>query len=905
MGGVSRRDHKTIFTQNSALKRTIQIFGIRLASLFLALFILGACSTKKNTFTRRVYHNLTAHYNAYWNGMQSMKEGEMVLYRTVQDNYTFILPVFNYGSTEQAVSINPQMDRAIEKGSKVIQKHSMFFNNQEYVRWIDDSYLMIGMAYFFKQEYLMARRTFDYVIKNYESDPIKYEAMVWLAATYIEQKEWNKAQSLLDLVQSEIDKETLSLQMVKRLPLVYADFYIKQDLYNQSILHLERGLEVNRGRIIQSRLNFILGQIYQAEKDYTAASEYYTKTIKSGASYEMAFNARLNLAQSYSAATGDKKMITKQLQKMIRDIKNEDFLDQIYFALAEIAFRDGDDSLGIQYLRTSVTKSTTNNYQKAISSLRLADLYFSYPDYPNAQLYYDTAVMFLPRDYPDYDPIIDKATLLTELVTHITTVHVQDSLQRIARMPEEQRMEVINQLIADYIEKERQLQEQESLMQQQMSMSTSSYMTQQNVDRLSGGKWYFYNPSTLSFGYNEFIRKWGNRKLEDLWRLKNKQMISFDQREEIAQADSVKTDSTAILSTDPKKKETYLQNLPLTDEQMARSHEMIANALFKQGNIFMEGLKDYPNAIEAYRKLIDRYPENEHALETYYNLYKIYSLLEDAERTALYRDLIVNNFPDSDYAKIIIDPNYNLVLQAQRNKSAVLYEETYQAYINQQYMMVKIYTEEAIANYPEDKMLMPKFEYLRALAIGRTEGNDSLAVLLQQLITDYPSHEVTPLAQNILNHLNSKELPAEGTEELTPEEIAGQEGLDVISPYRFDPDMIHFYILVVDATRVNVNATKVKISDHNMKFHRLQNLTISSVLLDSQRQMITVSNFSNKDQALLYFTSINSSEYVFSNIPTDAFNHFVVSADNYRIFYENKDDKEYLRFFDKNYLSQK
>ncbi|HRZ22134.1 MAG TPA: hypothetical protein P5184_10725, partial [Bacteroidales bacterium] len=437
------------------------------------------------------------------------------------------------------------MDRAIEKGSKVIQKHSMFFNNREYVQWIDDSYLMIGMAYFYKQEYLMARRTFDYIIKNYERDPIKYDAMIWLSSTYIQQQEWNKAQSLLDLVQSEIDKEVLPLQKMKRLPLVYADFFIKQGLYKQAVPYLERGLEINNEKLIQCRLLYILGQIYQAEKDFEASTEYYTGVIRHGAPYEMAFNARINLAQSYSATTGDKKMIIKELLKMIKDIKNEDFLDQIYYALAEIALRDKDDSLGIKYLQLSVSKSTSNLYQKSVSSLRLADLFYSYPDYPNAQLYYDTAVMFLPSDYPNYEPIVSRARLLTELVTHLTTIHVQDSLQTIARMPEAARNDVISKLIADYQEKERLRKEQEAEMERQRMMATSNYQTQQNVDRLAGGKWYFYNPSTLSFGYNEFLKKWGNRKLEDLWRLKNKQMSSsFGQEDELAASDSTKTDTT-------------------------------------------------------------------------------------------------------------------------------------------------------------------------------------------------------------------------------------------------------------------------------------------------------------------------------------------------------------------------
>lgn len=875
----------------------------RIIFFTLAALFLVSCSTKKNTLTRRMYHNLTAHYNAYWNGKQSIREGEEELQKAAKDNYSFILPVFNYGTKEQAVSVNPQMDRAVEKGSKVIQKHSMFFGNREYVNWVDDSYLMIGMAYFYKQEYLMARRTFDYVIKNYENDPIKYEAMIWLASSYIQQQEWNKAQSLLDLVQSEIDKEVLALKMVKRLPLVYADFYIKQKLYKQAVPYLERGLEINHDKVTQCRLLFILGQIYQADKDYEASSEYYTKLIKRGAPYEMAFNARINLAQSYSAATGDKKMIIKQLQKMIKDLKNEDFLDQIYYALAEIALRDNDDSLGIKYLKSSVSKSTSNLYQKSISSLRLADLFFSYPDYANAQVYYDTAVMFLPADYPNYDPIVTKARLLTDLVTHLTTIHVQDSLQAIAMMPEKERMDLINKMIADYKEKERLRKEQEALLQNQVMMASSSYQTQQNVDRLAGGKWYFYNPSTLSFGYNEFLKKWGNRKLEDLWRLKNKQVISMGQEEELAEADSLTSDSTAALSTDPLKPETYLQNLPLTEEQMARSNKMIANAFFQSALIYDDGLSDFPMAIESYRGLIDRYPSDERVLEAYFNLYSIFTDLQDSERTAFYRDLIVNNYPDSDYAKIIMDPNYSLVLQAQRNKAAILYEETYQAYQNEQYMMVKIYSEEAMTNYPEDKVLIPKFEYLRLLAVGQSVGHDSLGVLLRQFIEKYPSHEVTPLAQNVLNHLTIiDEILADNDSTLSTDSLEINQ--EVIAPYVYEPNTIHFYILVVDAGRINVNATKVKISDHNQKYHRLENLTISSVLLDNKRQMITVSNFRNKEQALTYFAGIRNSEYIFSNIPSDAFSQFIISSENYRIFYENKDTKDYLRFFTKNYQTE-
>ncbi|MCK4677734.1 MAG: tetratricopeptide repeat protein, partial [Bacteroidales bacterium] len=492
---------------------------------------------------------------------------------------------------------------------------------------------------------------------------------------------------------------------------------------------------------------------------------------------------------------------------------------------------------------------------------------------------------------------------LTELVINILIVQEQDSLQDLAKMSEKDRNAIIQEFIAAYREEEKKKKQEEMQRQQNLAMTSQSFQTKQNVQRLSGGKWYFYNPSTLSYGYNEFIKKWGNRKLEDLWRIKNKQIISYGYEDEIAELDTTKSDSTKSFIADPMKPEYYLQNLPMTPELMEASDAMLAEALYKTGYIYKEGINDYPNALNAFNEYIDRFPDNEHVLESFYHLYKIYQKQNNEEQLEYIRNLMVRDYPDSDYAKIIIDPDYNLVLLAQKNKAASLYEETYQAYMNEQYLMVEIYTDEAISSYAEDKDLIPKFEYLRTLAKGRTDGTDSLVFGLQDIITRYPSHEVTPLAQNILNHLNgSPDIPKQILEDgtiVTTEEEETEE----VSPYIYEPDIIHFYILIVNAMQVNVNATKVKISDYHMKYHKLDNLTISSVLLDNNRQMITVSSFKNKKNALAYYSGIKNSDYVFSNIHPLDYQHFVLSGDNYKTFYQNKDADQYQRFFTKNYLS--
>ena len=150
-------------------------------SLLIGLLSIASCSTKKNTWFRRGYHNVTCHYNVYWNGNNALNEGSDILQGSVKDNFNEVLRVYNYGTKKQAQSLNPKMDRTIKKASIGIQKHSMYFGKQEQVKYVRYSYLMMGKAHFYKQDYISARRVFDYVAKEYDEDPVHTEAYLWLA----------------------------------------------------------------------------------------------------------------------------------------------------------------------------------------------------------------------------------------------------------------------------------------------------------------------------------------------------------------------------------------------------------------------------------------------------------------------------------------------------------------------------------------------------------------------------------------------------------------------------------------------------------------------------------------------------------------------------------------------------
>ncbi len=432
------------------------------------------------------------------------------------DNFNVILPMYNYGTDVESKAITPLLDRAIEKGSKTILKHSMRFGGKEYIRWIDNAYLLIGKAYFYKQDYFSARRSFSFVMREYEDNPIKYEAMLWLARTYIQLEQFEKSEPLLNLIQSDMNEEAdIPMSVYREFPLVHADQFIKQGYYDLAISYLYDGIEIAGDKQLKTRAKFILAQIYQEEGNQEMAFELYADVIRRNPVYEMAFQSKINMAEAYESGSEDSKTIIKYLTRMLKDDKNKDYLDQIYYALSEVAFKDANDTLGMHYLKLSVAKSVNNNYQKSTSSLELADIYFAMPEYELSQAYYDTAVTYLPEDYPDYQAIKNKADKLSDLVANLQVIQYEDSLQMLSFMSEEERFSVIDQIIQDLIDEEQRQREADELAQTMASFDQGQNSGFNTGVPIGGAKWYFYNTNTLSNGYSEFIRKWGKRKLED------------------------------------------------------------------------------------------------------------------------------------------------------------------------------------------------------------------------------------------------------------------------------------------------------------------------------------------------------------------------------------------------------
>lgn len=885
-------------------RKTYNILGI--LTILLTVMMLASCSTKKNKWNRRVWHNMTAHYNVWWNGNQSMKEGEKALREAVKDDYNQTLRVYNYGTKENAMALNQQMDRTMEKDAICIQKHSMRFNNEERVRWIDDAFIDMGKAHFYKQDYVPARRTFDFVVSQFRNSKDKHTAMLWLAKTYIQTGQYEKAEACLQAVLVAIDaEEKIPKYVYRNIDLVYADYCIAMGNENDAVRYLRSALLTSKDKYNKTRAMFILGQIYMHQNDKPRATEQFKNVIRKHPSYEMTFEAQMSLARCNDA---DTTTIMKMLRKMLKDSKNVDYKDRIYYAMAGVALDRNNEADAVKYLRNSVATSTTNNFQKIRSSLDAANILFENSDYVLSQAYFDTAVMSMDRTYPGYDSLLNMSVMLTDLVSNLMVYETQDSLLRLAEMDSIHLFAVIDKVIEDYQAEQQRLEEQREI-EEQIALNGGNEKPE-GVVQPNDGNWYFYNTQTRNRGMNEFQKKWGNRLLEDYWFISNKQTmlvqeelteltedelaaLSDEEREAYLKQRAIESDTTQYTELD---RGYYLKQIPFSPEAKAEAHAQIEAALNNIGFIYYSDLHDYPRSIDAYTTLCDRYPDNDNEVAAWYYLYKMHAANKDLANAEKYKSLILAKYPDSNQAKIIIDPDYFVKENNKGAEAEQLYTKTYEAYKNGQYQRVMMNTRKAREQFADDTLYMPRFEFLNAVSLGYVEVVDSMAYSLLRLIQTYPESSIKPFALDVLLAANDMYDLGLNIESARPKVDTVQEKE---YPYTFNP-RDEYYVVVICNNKVRINPLKIRIGDFNKNNFRINQLTVKNLMLNKQDALITVEKFENLTKAQDYHKAMFLSDYIFGGINNEYYQVIEISVPNFPIFYEQKNVEEYLEFWNLN-----
>ena len=869
-----------------------------------ALLLIFGCSAQKNTGLSRAYHNLTAKYNVLFNGNESYQDGLNKIEKDFKDDYSEILPVFKYENKNVVSVAGSDMDRTIKKSSKLITLHSItakpkvrdnktltpdereFFNKKEYNVFVDDAYLLMGKAHFYKHEFNLASEVFRRIINDFKNQSSALEAQIWMSKLSILSGKTIDAAETLSML---TNNAAVPDKMLPELYSTYADYHLKQKDYSSAISFLEKTLEVEKQKKLRTRYIFILAQLYEKTGDLKRASDHYAQVIKMNPVYEMAFNAHINRALAYEQGFGRADEIEGELKKMLNDDKNIEYQDQIYYALGNLAIKEGDEKKAVDFYTRSIEVNTGNKQQKIRSYLTLANHYYAIPNYPNAQAYYDSVITNIGPEYTGYNSIFTKSKSLTRLVTAINTVTIGDSVLLLAQLPREE----LDTRIDAIIEKERikmeeaRAREQEKRLDEQFGMEAAASAGARMPMTGTGTQWYFYNDAAKSLGFREFKLKYGNRPIEDHWQRASKALINFmpgetDMAEE--NASEKPEEAYSNLSRD-----FYLSGIPFTDSAVTALNKNIESALYNMGMIYKDDLKDYDKANESFKDLIRRFSESPYLLASYYSLYGIAREQNNPAMMDYYKTIIAREYPESMYARVLTDPEYFQKIEREEKQIQDYYKETYNLYNIGNYSEVISRTDFARKTYISNK-LIPQFTYLGILANGKLSDRKIFRDSLIAVVARYPGTEIASDARNLISYMDQEH----------PEIKEAEETRISKELYSFTPVSKHHFIFALNK-QVNTNQFIFNIINYNLDNHDSLNLIVEVIHLNNTHNLVSVKTFLDQQQAVQYLNGISVSEAIRKDMPDITMIPFVISDRNLATLREDKSVDRYLKFYNETY----
>lgn len=867
------------------------------------ILLLGSCATNKDALPNKVYHAMNTRFNVYFNGNESYKEGKSSLNKSSKDNYTSILPIYNYPPKTEAQSLSPKWDRTIEKCSKAIAKHSMLIKGNEKNIYMDEVYMLMGQAFFYRQDYNDALNIFGYVIQNHKGSSSWTDAYTWKAQTHLCLEQIPDAEENLELIKADIGVSK-NRKHKMHWEAVYTQKLIQQENYEQAVVYMGELLNnIRWNKPFKTRCNYIYAQLNQELGQFEEARKHYKKVSKQASDYEMSFNANLNLA-----LCGIEKADTKNhLERMLKDHRNDEYRDQIFYALAQIDFYNNDSLAGISNLEASVFWNVSNKHQKAVSSLDLAEYYYIHQDYENAQKYYDTLIAVMPDNFPNRANIYPKAQILKALVADLMTIKTQDSLQHIAGMSESERESYIKEQIELY-----KIKEEQRIADEEKKQALMNDVKRSNAGNKKSA-WVFYNPTQVKTGEQQFRKEWGPRVLEDNWCLSNKiSMMPIENTDESEKESGSRDSTNAIANTaqsnpisDPYNPAYYMQNVPLTPEALQESDNLIAFAYYNSGFTYYDDLKDKNNAIAQWSSLTDRFPQHKLYPSACYLLYRTYEEMKNP-KADYYKKVILTQFPESEYALIINNPNYLKDLASQQKEASTFYAATYQLYEKGKYKELLAKSSEGLKKFV-DPELRSKFSYLQAYAKGKIEGIDSLQAAMQKICTNFPNTAVDSLANGHLEAIARIKNPVSANQSSALNNQAKPIKQETEKPYEYQPQRFHFVILLVSIKDVKINDLKVNIANFNKEYFRMNSFDVSNFYIDNTTQMISISRFDNKNKAMEYYYQMIKNETYFGDfIKNKKVIIYVISDQNYTLFFKQKKKRaDYEQFFNDNYLNKR
>ena len=906
--------------------------------------LLASCSTEKNTSRSRWWHSFNARYNTYYNGSVAYIDASLEKENGNKDNFTEMIPMYTVGNKKSRELGKANYDKAIEKCEKAIKLHSItkrpewtksrrkterdieWLSRKEYNPFLWKAWMLMGRSQFYQGAFDEAASTFSYMCRLYATQPAIYgRARAWLAKSYIEQDWLYDAEDVIRNMQ----RDSIHWRAQKEWDFTYADYYIHTGDYDKAIPYLKKSIDHEMRKKQKARLCFLLGQLYAATGKNAEAYKAFKSVVRKNPPYELEFNARIAMTEVMGASQA-KKMVGK-LKRMAASDKNKDYLDQVYYAIGNIYLAQKDTLKAISNYEKGNKKATRSGIEKGVLLLKLGDLYWQQEKFSDAQRCYGEAIGLLDKDRKDYEQLSARSKVLDELVPYTDAIHLQDSLQALAKMSEKDRNAAIDRVIAELKrqEKEQKRLEDEKNAQQTIQRNgamgnrnntnrNNTAQTQQN--NRQNAVWYFYNAMAVQQGKQAFEKLWGKRENTDNWQRVNKTVVgnlngdadmelTEEQKDSIAKAELAQDSLEQLKDSaqnDPHKREYYLAQIPFTEDQVATSNLAIMDGLYNSGVIFKDKLDNLDLSKKQFTRLETQYPDFEQKADMYYHLFLLYSRLGQHDVAAGYVEKLKAEYPENQWTILLTDPYFKENAQFGVHIEDSLYAATYEAFKADRLSEAKANAQISATRFPLGEN-RDKFLFIGGLA--KLNDGDSKGCVddMKAVVEKFPQSKLAEMAGMIVNGVNAGK-PLHGARfdlgDVWTRRTAVLADSDSINAKTFDAERNTEFVFMLAYVPDSVDENKLlyQMAKVNFTHYVVRNFDLAIEDANGLRRMV-VRGFRNYDEALQYARGL--SEQAGLQQLLSGCKAIVISDKNLPLLGTNFSYADYQDFYDKNFAPLK
>lgn len=908
--------------------------------MLLAAVLLAAtgCSTQKNTAKTRWWHSFKARYNTYYNGTLAYIDGSLEKENGNKDNFTEMLPLYTVGNKQSREIGKGNFEKAIEKCQKTIKLHSIkkrpvwdkkrrktekdieWLSRREYNPFLWKAWMLMGRSQFYKGAFDEAASTFAYMGRLYQTQPAIYaKSRAWLAKCYLEEGWLYDAE---DVVRN-MERDSIHWSARKEWDYTYADYYIHTGDYAKAIPYLRKVIKHEMRRKQRAREWYLMGQMQAALGNKAEAMRAYKRVIRQNPPYEVEFNARIAMTEVMSG--GQWKKMVSRLKRMAASDKNKEYLDQVYYAIGNIYLAQNDTAKAISAYERGAAKATRSGIEKGVLLLKLGDIYWEMERYNDAQRCYGEAIGLLDKERKDYEELSHRSKVLDQLVPYTDAVHLQDSLQTLAKMDEKDRNAAIDRTIAELKRKEKEerdrLAEQnaQETMQQNgggNNMQQQNNRQQNNTNQQNNGLWYFYNATAVSQGKSAFQKMWGKRENVDNWQRINKTVVNFGGNQEETELSEAQLDSIArqeaiedslaqiadSAQNDPHKREYYLAQIPFTEDQIEASNKIIEDGLFNAGVIFKDKLNNLPLSEKQLKRLTSQYPDFEKMADAYYHMYLLYMRKGETDVAEGYVERLKKEYPESEWTTLLSDPYFveNAKLGVHMEDS--LYASTYDAFKAARYAEVSGNVRISDSRFPLGAN-RDKFVFIGGLSKLNEGDAEGCLEDMNTVVKKWPQSGVAEMAGMIVKgvsegkRLKGGKFDLDNVWERRSEVLTDNDSTAVreLSDERF---AAFTFMIAYKPDSTDENRLLFELARYNFTSFLVRNFDIAVEDADGIHRM-KVSGFRNYDEALQYVRQLFTNKTITSLIGRNR--TIIISEKNLPLLGRQFSYDDYARFYDKHF----